>query len=52
VVATGVPIRFSAARAELDRPAPALGEHNDHVYRELLGYSPEALAELAEQAVI
>jgi crotonobetainyl-CoA:carnitine CoA-transferase CaiB-like acyl-CoA transferase len=52
VVATGVPIRFSAARAELDRPAPTLGEHNDHVYRELLGYSPEALAELAEQAVI
>jgi crotonobetainyl-CoA:carnitine CoA-transferase CaiB-like acyl-CoA transferase len=52
VVATGVPIRFSAARASLDRPAPGLGEHNDHVYRELLGYSPEALAELAEQAVI
>lgn len=52
VVATGVPIRFSGARTSLDRPAPALGEHNDHVYRELLGYSPEALAELAEQAVI
>jgi crotonobetainyl-CoA:carnitine CoA-transferase CaiB-like acyl-CoA transferase len=52
IVATGVPIRFSAARATLDRPAPGLGEHNDHVYRELLGYSPEELAELAEQAVI
>ena len=52
VVATGVPIRFSGAHAGLDRPAPALGEHNDHVYRELLGYSPEALAELADEAVI
>jgi crotonobetainyl-CoA:carnitine CoA-transferase CaiB-like acyl-CoA transferase len=50
--ATGVPIRFSGARASLDRPAPALGEHNEHVYRELLGYSPEQLAELAEQSVI
>jgi len=52
IAATGVPIRFSAARASLDRPAPGLGEHNDHVYRELLGYSPEALAELTDQAVI
>jgi crotonobetainyl-CoA:carnitine CoA-transferase CaiB-like acyl-CoA transferase len=52
VVATGVPIRFSGARTSLDRPAPALGEHNDHVYRELLGYSPETLAELADEAVI
>jgi crotonobetainyl-CoA:carnitine CoA-transferase CaiB-like acyl-CoA transferase len=52
IAATGVPIRFSAARASLDRPAPGLGEHNDHVYRELLGYSPEALAALADQAVI
>lgn len=52
IVATGVPIRFSAARATLDRPAPGLGEHNDHVYRELLGYTPEELAELADRAVI
>jgi crotonobetainyl-CoA:carnitine CoA-transferase CaiB-like acyl-CoA transferase len=50
--ATGVPIRFSGARASLERPAPELGEHNDHVYRELLGYSPERLAELAEESVI
>ncbi|AXL92814.1 carnitine dehydratase [Streptomyces sp. CB09001] len=49
---TGVPIRFSAARAGFDRPAPALGEHNDTVYRERLGYSPEELAELAAESVI
>ncbi|MEU5743456.1 CoA transferase [Streptomyces tendae] len=49
---TGVPIRFSAARAGFDRPAPALGEHNDAVYREKLGYSPEELAELAAESVI
>lgn len=50
--ATGVPIRFSGARASLERPAPGLGEHNDHVYRELLGYSLERIAELADESVI
>ncbi|MGI6873079.1 CaiB/BaiF CoA transferase family protein [Amycolatopsis sp. 3B14] len=50
--ATGIPIRFSGARAGFDRPAPALGEHNDQVYREWLGYSAEQLAELAADAVI
>ncbi|BCL33199.1 CaiB/BaiF CoA transferase family protein [Streptomyces aurantiacus] len=49
---TGVPIRFSAARAGFDRPAPALGEHNDAVYREKLGYSAEDIAELAAESVI
>jgi crotonobetainyl-CoA:carnitine CoA-transferase CaiB-like acyl-CoA transferase len=50
--ATGVPIRFSAARVGLDRPAPTLGEHNDHVYRDLLGYSAEELAALAADGVV
>jgi crotonobetainyl-CoA:carnitine CoA-transferase CaiB-like acyl-CoA transferase len=50
--ATGVPIRFSAAHAALDRPAPGLGEHNDRVYRELLGYSAEEVAGLAADSVI
>ncbi|GAB3577539.1 CaiB/BaiF CoA-transferase family protein [Amycolatopsis endophytica] len=50
--ATGVPIRFSGAHTGFDRPAPGLGEHNDQVYRERLGYSAEQLAELAADAVI
>ncbi len=49
---TGVPIRFSGADVSLDRPVPTLGEHNDHVYRELLGYTPEQIAELTGDAVI
>ncbi|MBB4932650.1 crotonobetainyl-CoA:carnitine CoA-transferase CaiB-like acyl-CoA transferase [Lipingzhangella halophila] len=52
LMATGLPIRFSAARAGFDRPAPALGEHNDEVYRDLLGYSEQWIAELAENKVI
>ncbi len=34
----GVPIVFSDGATGLDRPAPAIGEHNDLVYRDLLGY--------------
>ncbi|WP_019810834.1 CaiB/BaiF CoA transferase family protein [Saccharomonospora halophila] len=52
LTASGMPIRFSATRAGFDRPAPALGEHNDHVYRELLGYSERQLAELSTKSVI
>ena len=48
----GIPIKFSAAHAGFDRPAPALGEHNQLVYGDLLGYSPERLHELAELGVI
>ncbi|MGW2340455.1 CaiB/BaiF CoA transferase family protein [Streptomyces sp. NPDC001661] len=49
---SGVPIRFSAAHAGFDRPAPALGEHNDAVYRERLGYSADDVAELSAESVI
>ncbi|WP_433802827.1 CaiB/BaiF CoA transferase family protein [Actinomycetospora sp. CA-084318] len=49
---TGVPIVFSGSSVGLDAPPPALGEHNDHVYRELLGYSAEELAALHADAVI
>jgi CoA:oxalate CoA-transferase len=50
--ATGVPIRFSGAQVGLHTPPPALGEHNGHIYRDMLGYSDEQLAVLAEQSVI
>ncbi|GAB2738600.1 CaiB/BaiF CoA transferase family protein [Amycolatopsis magusensis] len=50
--ATGLPIVFSGASVGLDGPAPALGEHNDHVYRELLGYSEDTVAALAADSVI
>ena len=38
--------------AEVTRSAPHLGEHNDRVYRELLGYSAEEVAALSAEAVI
>jgi crotonobetainyl-CoA:carnitine CoA-transferase CaiB-like acyl-CoA transferase len=48
----GVPIKFSAAHAGFDRPAPRFGEHNQAVYGEWLGYSSEQLRELEALGVI
>jgi crotonobetainyl-CoA:carnitine CoA-transferase CaiB-like acyl-CoA transferase len=52
VYGMGVPIRFSAARAEFDQPPPAPGQHNREVYGDLLGYSDRQIAELSTLGVI
>jgi crotonobetainyl-CoA:carnitine CoA-transferase CaiB-like acyl-CoA transferase len=36
----------------LERAAPRLGEHNEMVYRQRLGYEAEELKELEEAGVI
>jgi crotonobetainyl-CoA:carnitine CoA-transferase CaiB-like acyl-CoA transferase len=50
--ATGVPIRFSGSNVGLNTPAPTLGQHNDQVFRDLLGYSDERFAELVSESII
>ncbi|MBN9796571.1 CaiB/BaiF CoA transferase family protein [Pseudonocardia alni] len=50
--ATGMPIVFSGSDVGLDGPAPELGQHNDRVYRELLGYDADDVAALTADAVI
>lgn len=52
IYAMGVPIRFSDARAGFDQPPPGLGEHNQRVYGEILGYDAKRIAELHDQGVI
>jgi CoA:oxalate CoA-transferase len=52
VYGMGIPIKFSGATAGFDRPAPALGEHNEAVYGKILGYSPERLERLKSSGVI
>jgi crotonobetainyl-CoA:carnitine CoA-transferase CaiB-like acyl-CoA transferase len=52
VYGMGMPIHFSSATAEFDRPAPALGEHNEAVYGDMLGYSAEKIAVLRSRKVI
>lgn len=49
----GVPIQFSACRTGFDEDLPVhIGQHNEAVYRELLGYSPERIAELVAAGTI
>ena len=52
IYAMGLPIRFSDATAGFDQPPPALGEHNQRVYGEILGYGADRIAELRAQGVI
>lgn len=52
VYGMGMPIHFSGATAEFDRPAPALGEHNEAIYGRILGYSPEKIEALRSRKVI
>jgi crotonobetainyl-CoA:carnitine CoA-transferase CaiB-like acyl-CoA transferase len=52
IYAMGLPIRFSGAVAGFDQPPPGLGEHNQRVYGEILGYDANRIAELRAQGVI
>ena len=44
--------RFSHTPWAISRPAPSLGEHNEEIYREWLGYSGDQLAKLSQAGVI
>jgi crotonobetainyl-CoA:carnitine CoA-transferase CaiB-like acyl-CoA transferase len=48
----GLPIKLSGDQGQAHAPAPALGEHNDAVLRDLLGLEPGAIAMLRDRGVI
>lgn len=48
----GFPYKLSQTPAEIHLPPPLLGEHNEKILVELLGYSPENIRNLHEQGVI
>lgn len=50
--ALSVPVRFSRSEAGMERGTPALGEHEDYVFGELLGMSAAERAELTDARVI
>lgn len=48
----GVPIKFSGTPAEVEAPAPLLGEHTDRILSSYLGLSASELDELKKDGVV
>ncbi|MBI4284827.1 MAG: CoA transferase [Chloroflexi bacterium] len=48
----GIPFKLSRTPGQIKTTAPALGEHNEEVYRGLLGYSAHDLAKFREESVV
>ena len=46
------PVKYSKTPTTINMPAPILGEHNDEVLKELLGYSKEKCDELRAAGII
>jgi len=51
-IIAGIPFKLSQTPCEVRRPAPLLGEHNEHVFGKLLGKTGEEIAQLIEDKVI
>ncbi|MDA0999624.1 MAG: CoA transferase [bacterium] len=50
-LAQGFPIRFSKSPGAYESPAPTVGQHNDEIYRDVLGFGPEDIARLKEEGI-
>jgi len=48
----GIPIKLSETPGAMRAPAPTLGQHTEEVLRDLLGYTPEQIAELRDEGAI
>jgi CoA:oxalate CoA-transferase len=48
----GAPYKLSETPWKVDRPAPLLGEHNEEVYCQRLGYPKEELSKLRQGGII
>jgi len=51
-VQTGAPFKMSDTPWRMRRPAPVLGQHNEEVYSQMLGYTKQDLLTLSEMCVI
>jgi formyl-CoA transferase len=49
---TGAHIKLSETKPSIRTPAPLLGQYNEEVFGELLGYSAARLKELKDEGVI
>ena len=48
----GAPFKLSESPWEIRFPAPLLGQHNEEIYRKLLGYTREDMVKLREGGII
>ena len=48
----GFPLRFSEFPRHLDLEAPTLGEHNEEILRDLLGWDPRRITELESKGIL
>ncbi len=51
-VLNGSQFKMTETNPQIDRPAPLLGQHNEEVYRDLLGLSAGQLEELEKQEIV
>ncbi|HWR41494.1 MAG TPA: CoA transferase [Patescibacteria group bacterium] len=49
---TGSPLKLSETPVNLEEPAPMLGQHNEAVYKDVLGLDAQQLAALKEEGII
>lgn len=49
---TGSPLKLSETPVDLTAPAPTLGQHNEEIYKEVLGFDAKQVAELKVEGVI
>ena len=48
----GNPVKLLDTRAEISRPAPTLGQDNEEVFNDILGFKKEEIDKLAEEGII
>ena len=52
VKSVNFPVKFSKTSVEIKNPAPLLGQHNEEILEELLGYKQEKIMSLRKDGVI
>ena len=52
VTLVGPPIKMSNQDTVITKPAPRLGEHNEAILRDILGYDPEEIQRLLDSGVL
>jgi len=48
----GWPYKMPASPPGVQRPAPMLGQHNQEVFEDVLGYSPDEFVSLRQTATV